>query len=319
MTVAVQLEPAASVPSVEYRWDADTDILTARLQGPAGARACRARWSLRARMARGSSSTSRRGASTAWRSRSGPTCTSVAGSRPPAAEERASSCRPTRRRPRDRRGRGGDAAARRGGRHAARDPLPTRRAATRAHRAARARSAARRRSAEPHRRTLAAQRAALSHATLHVITTIVLIRAEPASVPATAQRLAEIDGVTEVYSVSGDWDLVAIVKVAEYDQIAQRRDGDLSHGARAAAHADAHGVSRVLQEGSSAGLGHRRGVSVAQCALAQLRPSSSGRRTSSSRRAPSRPTCRRRSGGRAGSSRRRSPTPRGAARRRRRR
>jgi DNA-binding Lrp family transcriptional regulator len=53
-----------------------------------------------------------------------------------------------------------------------------------------------------------------------VITTIVLIRAEPASLPKTAQRLAEIDGVTEVYSVSGEWDLVAIVKVPEYDQIA---------------------------------------------------------------------------------------------------
>ena len=54
-----------------------------------------------------------------------------------------------------------------------------------------------------------------------MITTIVLIRAEPASVPLTAQRLAEIDGVTEVYSVSGDWDLVAIVRVPEYDQIAR--------------------------------------------------------------------------------------------------
>ena len=54
-----------------------------------------------------------------------------------------------------------------------------------------------------------------------MITTIVLIRAEPSSIPATAQFLAEIDGVTDVYSVSGDWDLVAIVKVAEYDQIAK--------------------------------------------------------------------------------------------------
>jgi DNA-binding Lrp family transcriptional regulator len=53
-----------------------------------------------------------------------------------------------------------------------------------------------------------------------VITTIVLIRAEPSSLPTTAQRLAEIDGVTDVYSVSGDWDLVAIVKVPEYDRIA---------------------------------------------------------------------------------------------------
>ena len=53
-----------------------------------------------------------------------------------------------------------------------------------------------------------------------MITTIVLIRAEPSSLRKTAQRLAEIDGVTEVYSVSGEWDLVAIVKVPEYDQIA---------------------------------------------------------------------------------------------------
>ena len=39
MNVAVQLEPSADAcPAVEYRWDADTDILTARLEGasPAG-------------------------------------------------------------------------------------------------------------------------------------------------------------------------------------------------------------------------------------------------------------------------------------------
>ena len=36
MSVAVQLEPAANVPAVEYRWDADTDILTARLRGANG-------------------------------------------------------------------------------------------------------------------------------------------------------------------------------------------------------------------------------------------------------------------------------------------
>ena len=83
------------------------------------------------------------------------------------------------------------------------------------------RSAARRRSGEPRiAGALDAQRASLSLALPSVITTIVLIRAEPASLPKTAQRLAEIDGVTDVYSVSGDWDLVAIVKVAEYDQIA---------------------------------------------------------------------------------------------------
>ena len=44
-----------------------------------------------------------------------------------------------------------------------------------------------------------------------MITTIVLIRADPKLIPDVAQRLAGIDGVTDVYSVSGEWDLVAIV------------------------------------------------------------------------------------------------------------
>jgi DNA-binding Lrp family transcriptional regulator len=44
-----------------------------------------------------------------------------------------------------------------------------------------------------------------------VITTIVLIKAEPKLIPQAATRLAGIEGVTEVYSVSGEWDLVAIV------------------------------------------------------------------------------------------------------------
>jgi DNA-binding Lrp family transcriptional regulator len=54
-----------------------------------------------------------------------------------------------------------------------------------------------------------------------VITTIVLIRVEPAQIPNAAKMLAGVDGVSEVYSVSGDWDLVAIVRVPEYDQIAR--------------------------------------------------------------------------------------------------
>ncbi len=54
-----------------------------------------------------------------------------------------------------------------------------------------------------------------------MITTIVLIRANPKLIPEVAQSLAGIEGVTDVYSVSGEWDLVAIVKVGEYDRIAQ--------------------------------------------------------------------------------------------------
>jgi DNA-binding Lrp family transcriptional regulator len=54
-----------------------------------------------------------------------------------------------------------------------------------------------------------------------VITTIVLIRAEPRLIPQAAMKLAGIDGVAEVYSVSGEWDLVAIVRVPEYEHIAR--------------------------------------------------------------------------------------------------
>ena len=54
-----------------------------------------------------------------------------------------------------------------------------------------------------------------------MITTIVLIRAEPSRVPRVARQLADAEGVAEVYSVSGEWDLVAIVKVPEYEQIAK--------------------------------------------------------------------------------------------------
>jgi DNA-binding Lrp family transcriptional regulator len=54
-----------------------------------------------------------------------------------------------------------------------------------------------------------------------MITTIVLIKVDPASITKVAMRLAGIDGVSEIYSVSGEWDLVAIVKVAEFEAIAR--------------------------------------------------------------------------------------------------
>jgi DNA-binding Lrp family transcriptional regulator len=53
-----------------------------------------------------------------------------------------------------------------------------------------------------------------------MVTTIVLIKADPRRIPATATQLAGIDGVREVYSVSGEWDLVAIVRVLSYEMIA---------------------------------------------------------------------------------------------------
>ena len=52
-----------------------------------------------------------------------------------------------------------------------------------------------------------------------MITALVLITAEPGHVRALAEELLEIDGVTEVYSVAGPYDLVAIVRVKEHDQL----------------------------------------------------------------------------------------------------
>ena len=54
-----------------------------------------------------------------------------------------------------------------------------------------------------------------------MITTIILVRADPKRIPETARQIAGIEGVQEVYSVSGEWDLVVFVRVPEYEQIAE--------------------------------------------------------------------------------------------------
>jgi DNA-binding Lrp family transcriptional regulator len=40
-------------------------------------------------------------------------------------------------------------------------------------------------------------------------------------IPRAARAIADIEGVAEVYSVSGEWDLVAIVRVPTWEQIAE--------------------------------------------------------------------------------------------------
>jgi DNA-binding Lrp family transcriptional regulator len=54
-----------------------------------------------------------------------------------------------------------------------------------------------------------------------VITAIVLIEADVAAIPEVAERIADIEGVTEVYSVTGGVDLIAIVRVREHDRLAE--------------------------------------------------------------------------------------------------
>jgi DNA-binding Lrp family transcriptional regulator len=53
-----------------------------------------------------------------------------------------------------------------------------------------------------------------------VITAIVLITADVARIPEVASAIAEIDGVSEVYSVAGDADLIAMVRVRAHEDLA---------------------------------------------------------------------------------------------------
>ena len=55
-----------------------------------------------------------------------------------------------------------------------------------------------------------------------------LINVEAEEIPQAAQAIADLDGVSEVYSCAGDVDLIAIVKVAEHEQLADVIAGNLS-------------------------------------------------------------------------------------------
>lgn len=61
-----------------------------------------------------------------------------------------------------------------------------------------------------------------------MITAIVLVHTVVDRIPETAQAIADLDGVSEVYSCAGDVDLVAIVKVREHEQLAEVIAGGLS-------------------------------------------------------------------------------------------
>jgi DNA-binding Lrp family transcriptional regulator len=52
-----------------------------------------------------------------------------------------------------------------------------------------------------------------------VVTAIVLIKADVARIPETAEAIAQLDSVTEVYSVTGEFDLVAIVRVRAHEEL----------------------------------------------------------------------------------------------------
>ena len=52
-----------------------------------------------------------------------------------------------------------------------------------------------------------------------MVTAIVLIRADVARISETGAAIAQIPEVTEVYSVTGDFDLVALVRVRDHEEL----------------------------------------------------------------------------------------------------
>ena len=50
---------------------------------------------------------------------------------------------------------------------------------------------------------------------------IVLIQAERSALQTLGGELADIDGVAEAYSVTGEWDFVAIIRVRQHEQLAR--------------------------------------------------------------------------------------------------
>jgi DNA-binding Lrp family transcriptional regulator len=54
-----------------------------------------------------------------------------------------------------------------------------------------------------------------------MLSAVILVEAEPAKVAELAERLVELDGVSEAYSVTGEYDLVAMVRVPEHEQLAE--------------------------------------------------------------------------------------------------
>ena len=61
-----------------------------------------------------------------------------------------------------------------------------------------------------------------------MITAIVFVKAEVARIPEVAEAIAELAGVSEVYSVTGKIDLIAMIRVSSHDQVAEVVTGQLN-------------------------------------------------------------------------------------------
>lgn len=61
-----------------------------------------------------------------------------------------------------------------------------------------------------------------------MITAVVFVTADVARIPEVAEAIAALDGVSEVYSVTGQIDLIAMVRVRHHDDVADVVAGRLN-------------------------------------------------------------------------------------------
>ena len=54
-----------------------------------------------------------------------------------------------------------------------------------------------------------------------MLTAFILVKSTREGLTHLGSELADVDGVAEVYTVTGDWDFVAIVRVREHDDLAK--------------------------------------------------------------------------------------------------
>ena len=54
-----------------------------------------------------------------------------------------------------------------------------------------------------------------------MLTAFILVRSTREGLTRLGPALADVDGVAEVYTVTGDWDFVAIVRVREHEELAR--------------------------------------------------------------------------------------------------
>ena len=93
-----------------------------------------------------------------------------------------------------------------------------------------------------------------------MVTALVLLNVARQAINETAQALLDVPGVAEVYSVTGEYDLVAILHLPRYEDLAEVVTGKMVALQGHHTHTDLDGVQGLRARGPGAGVGSGRGI-----------------------------------------------------------